>query len=453
MTISVALKREYELIGTDPGGDPCIFPRDPSNPIFVDAFDFRTKIIDDSQPTRYLAFPYVVKVGSSLVGIFSESDSHASGSNQWMIRSDDNGLTWSKVLFVDAASPSVYDTSLLSGVLGSGDTVVLKVWTIKNNAGTLQVTTQSSVSYGGNTYFMWSRPVNAPTSKLWRTGYAVVGSDIQTALFESSDGGVTWAGKSVMFAGVGKKYNEADIVNLNGSAWLAIAREDSGSLYNEVYYSYSEDDGATWSTPVLYDPLLLNGRQPNLIKVTDGSILFSSADRKSGSTSYAPDGNIIPYVYDQTGVVAYKSPLISLDPNPLTSNSSGTTGLNVSSDSHGLQTGDVVYLYGSSSVDGIPASEINTVHTITKLNNNSFSIATTTVATTGATAGGGSSVAYYCLSRFGYRTRIAGMYSSDGGQPYCIETTANSVCTVFYHRRAVDQKPIIASSSYNTINL
>ena len=457
MPITVGLKREFELIGTDLGGDPCIFPRDPSNPIFVDAFNFKTKIIDDVQPTRYLSFPFVVKIGSALVGIFSDNDAHAVGSSgQWMIRSDDDGLTWSKVKFFDAVAPTVYNTSLLQSLLAVGDSVVLKVWTIKNVAGTLTVTVQSTGTLGGNTYNLWSKAITGAGGKLWRTGYALVGGKTQTALFDSSDGGVTWVGVSVMFNDVGRYYSEADVVNLNSANWLAMVREDlSSSLYNSVYYSTSTDNGVTWSAAVLLDPLKVNGRQPNLIKTTDGNIVFSSGDRKTGSTGYSPSGIIVPYIYDTTGITVYGKPLIALGTNPMfTAGIAGSTVIRVTQNNHGYVTGDVVFIFGSVGFDGIPTAELNGFKTITFVSNNVYSFTTTTGSTTGSVTGGGSAVNVYNITRWGFRTRIAGMFSSDGGQPYTNEiSTPNYVNTVFYHRRAIDGKPIIASATLFAPNL
>lgn len=451
MAVTISIKREFELIGNDSNNNPCIFPRDPSNAIFADAFAFQTKIVDDTQPTRYLAFPFVVKINAFLVGIFSENDAHAVGSSgQWMIRSADNGATWSKVKFFDASAPTVYNTTLLQSLLAVGDSVVLKIWTIKNIAGTLNVTSQSTATLGGNTYSLWSKAIPGAAGNLWRTGYGTVGANTQSALFQSADGGVTWTGVSVMFASAGKNFSEVDIVNLNGTNWLAMAREDLNStLYNSVYYATSVDDGVTWSTPTLIDPLKVNGRQPNLIKTTDESIIFSSGDRKSGSTGYASSGVIVPYTYDTTGVTLYRKPMVTLGANPMaTSGGPGTTLVNVTQSNHGYETGDVVFIFGAVGFDGIPTAELNGFKTITRISSSVYRFSTTTGATAGGVSGGGSAVKVYNITKWGWRTRIAGMYSSDGGQPYTNEiATANYVNTVFYHRRAVDENPIIASAT------
>ena len=318
------------------------------------------------------------------------------------------------------------------------------------------MTVQSTVSFGGNTYALWSKAITGAGGVLWRTGYALVSGVTQTALFQSSDDGVTWTGVSVMFAGAGKFYSEADIVNLDGSNWIALVREDlSSSLFNSVYYSTSSDDGVTWDTPVLLDPLKVNGRQPNLIKTTDGTIIFSSGDRKSGSSGYASNGLIVPYIYDTTGVTVYSKPMASLGADPMTtSGSAGTTTINVTQSGHGYETGDVVFIFGATTFDGVPAAELNGFHTITRFNASVYQITVTTGATAGSVSGGGSAVKVYNISRWGFRTRIAGMFSSDGGQPYTNEiSTANYVNTVFYHRRAIDERPIIASATYAVVNL
>jgi hypothetical protein len=451
MPINVGLKNEFDLIATDADGDPCIFPRDPSNQIFVDAFDFKTKIVDDTQPNRYLAFPFVVKVGASLIGIFSDNEAHAVGSSgQWMIRSDDNGATWEKVKFFDAAAPTIFDTSLLVGVLSTGNSVVLKIWTIKNNAGTLDVTVQSTVSFGGNTYPLWSKSIPGASGKLWRTAYGNVSGNLETILCESSDGVVTWTGVTTIFADAGKIFTEADIVKLDGTTWYAMVREDVGDG-NPVYESISEDDGATWSSPALIPTAQINGRQPNLIKTTDGSIIFSSGDR-SGSSSYASDGSLVPFLVNTTGITVYRKPMATLGANPLTS-TSGSATINISQSAHGYATGDIVFVFGATDLNGIPAAEINGFHTITRINSTVYQITVSTTASSSG-AGGGNNIKNYNMTKWGFRTRIAGVFSTDGGQPFTNEISlSNYVNTVFYHRRAVDENPIIASATYFTTNL
>lgn len=303
MAFTIGTKREYELLGNDNNNDPCIFPRFPVNAAFVQAFDFRTKQIAEDN-SKYLAFPYIIRIGTTLVGIYSEGDSHAASDRQIMIRSDNYGLSWSSVTFFENAT-GVFNFSLLVGVLAVGATAVFKVWSVKNTAGTMAATTVSSVSYGGVTYAMWSRPVPGPGGKLYRTGYGINGADTQTALFESSDSGVTWVGKSVIFAEVGKFFNEADIVNTSGTNWMAIVREDSGAS-NPLYKSLSTDDGVTWGAATLLSTASLNGRQPNLIKMADNSIILCTSDR-SGGSGYAGSAGDQVFGFDTTGITIFRS--------------------------------------------------------------------------------------------------------------------------------------------------
>lgn len=301
MPITASVKREYEFIASDLNNDPCIFPRNTSNSVFVQAFDFKTKNIA-REPSRYLAFPFVVKLGSTFVGLHSNSDSHAAGTSQFWIKSEDDGVTWTTGLAYDASS-GVFDTSFLNGLIPNLGSVTLKVWSIQNNGGVLSLYANPTQVYGGITYALWSRVSVGPGGVLFRTGYGANGADTQTALFQSSDGGQTWTGKSVIFSTATRKYNEADIVNVTGTTWLAIVREDSGAA-NSLYSSTSTDGGVTWSAPTLL-ATTVNGRQPNLTKLTDGSIILATGDR-FGVTGYSGAGDS-SFGFDTTGITVFKT--------------------------------------------------------------------------------------------------------------------------------------------------
>jgi hypothetical protein len=363
MTVVVGVKREYEFTANDLNSDPCIFPRHPVNHVFVQAFGFATKQIAE-QDGQYLAFPYAIKIGASLIGIYSDGDAHASSDKQVMIRSDDGGLSWDSVDFYVAAVGS-FDFSLLTDLLSPGQTAVFKVWTVKNTAGVFSATANPAVVYGGLTYALWSRAVDGPSGKLYRTGYATNGADTQTALFESSDGGTTWTGKAVMFSGAGKLYNEADLVNTSGSNWLAFVREDSGAS-NPIYSATSADDGATWSAPTLLTVTSINGRQPNLTKLSDGSIILATGDRSGGSGYGGSAGDQVAG-FDTTGITVFRS------------TDNGST--------------------------------------------------------------------------WSFRTRLAPISSTDGGQPMVVETTAGRICCVYYGRKSTKTQPVIASALLDVANL
>ena len=303
MPITIGLRREFEFTGNDENNDPCLFPRHTANHVFVQAFGFRTKTIASEQP-RYLGFPFIVKLGSSLVGIYSEGDSHANSDRQIIIRSDDGGVTWQSTVFFTAAT-GAFNFSLLESLLTDGQSVLLKVWTVKNVSGVFSATQNSTVSFGGLTYALWSKAVDAPGGKLFRTGYASNGTGTQTALFESSDGGLTWVGKSVIFLSGSLLFNEADIVNTTGTNWLAVVREDSGAS-NPLYRANSTDGGDTWSAATIFPASAINGRQPNLTKMSDGSILLATGDR-SGTSGYGGSAGDQVVGFDTTGITLFRS--------------------------------------------------------------------------------------------------------------------------------------------------
>ncbi|NNP70920.1 sialidase family protein [Acinetobacter sp. Ac_5812] len=364
MPVIVGVKREYEFTGNDLNGDPCIFPRLPSNHVFVQAFDFRTKNIVVTP--EYSAFPFVDKINGAIVGICSEGPAHAQSEKQTMYVSKDNGVTWevNENFFINATMQ--FDFSLLETVMSNGDVLILKTFTIKRLNDVISATINPYISASGKNYAVWSRP-QVKAGVWYRTGYYYdsVNAVSETALFTSTDK-ENWTFKSIMFSGAGKIYTEADLVNTTGTTWIAYCREDSSSTTNPLYKSVSTDDGATWSAPVLQDVLLMDGRQPNLTKLSDGSIILATGDR-SGSSGHAGSAGDIIWGTNTTGVTVFRS-----------------------------------------------------------------------------TDGG---------STWSFRTRIAPIFSTDGGQPFVVETTPARIICVYYARRRTKDRPIISSCSLDVVNL
>lgn len=362
MPVTLGVTREYEFTGNDLNNNGCLFARDPRNSVFVQLTDFKTKRIG-SDPSRYLAFPFMTKVGSSIVGIYSDGNAHASSDRQIMVRSDDNGVTWSSAVFVQTGVDG-FNTSLLNDILPLGQSIVLKAWGIRNIGGTLNVYQVSTVVNGGVTYALWSSVIPSATAgTIYRTGYGTSSGSTQTALFQSTNGGETWEFKSLMFFGSGLSFSEAAIIRTSGNNLLAVCREDTGAS-NPLYHSTSSDDGLTWSAATLIPTSVINGRQPNLIKTTNGRYVLTTGDR--AGISGIGGGGEESFGSDKTGIA-------------LVTSSDGTN--------------------------------------------------------------------------WGNRTMLAGTYSSDGGQPFAVETTANRVCVTYYHRRGLNSLPVIACSSLNTDQL
>jgi hypothetical protein len=177
-------------------------------------------------------------------------------------------------------------------------------------------------------------------------------------LLSSTNKGETWSYVSTIFrASDSRLYSEADIVNTSGTNWLAIVREETGTD-NRLYKATSTDNGATWSAASLLTAADISGRQPNLIKMSDGSIILSTGDRV-GSSGYN-NGPILAGA-DITGISIWRS------------TDSGST--------------------------------------------------------------------------WTFRTNIAGIASTDGGQPYTNEIDTNRINIVYYAAQSYFAKPSIESVS------
>lgn len=113
----------------------------------------------------------------------------------------------------------------------------------------------------------------------------------------------------------------------------------------------------------------------NMTRQPDGSIglrygtkLFSDLGNKAAVTGDLPD-------------------------NPLTT-SAASNVVNISWTAHGLLSGHSITLAGLTSFDGIPDTELNDTHVVTRVDANNFTFTTTTAATAGGTGGGGVSGTY-----------------------------------------------------------
>lgn len=363
MPVTVVFKREYEFTGTDLRNDPCLFARDIRNHVFVQAFDFKTKIIDE-RDGQYLAFPQAMMLSGSIVGIYSDGPAHANSDRQIMFRSDDLGQTYRTTTFYENAT-GTYDFSLVADLIPSGGSAVFKVWTVRNIGGVFSAVTTTFITFGGLSYAMWSPVRTGLDGKFYRTGYANNGSGSQPAVFVSTDK-VNWTGLSVIMTGSGLLLGETDIVETASGVWLAVCREDTGDG-NPLYYARSTDNMATWSAATQYAVTAVNGRQPNLTKLSDGSLLLATGDR-SGGSGYGGSAGDQVFGFDTTGITVFR-----------------TTDM------------------------------------------------------TGAT--------------WGYRTRVAPIYSTDGGQPAVVETTPGRIDVIYYARRSTKGLPGIGSSMLNFANL
>jgi hypothetical protein len=59
--------------------------------------------------SHYKAFPASVKLGSSIVLLYSDGTAHGDSDRQYMARTDDDGRSYSEVVFVENSAPTVFD--------------------------------------------------------------------------------------------------------------------------------------------------------------------------------------------------------------------------------------------------------------------------------------------------------------------------------------------------------
>lgn len=91
-----------------------------------------------------------------------------------------------------------------------------------------------------------------------------------------------------------------------------------------------------------------------------------------------------------TNVTPLVSTLITLGTDPVATTNTSVT-IVITQTAHGLSNGATVILKGSAAVNGVPAAEINTSHTISNVTTNTYDIVIITAAT-GTGSGGGSAV-------------------------------------------------------------
>jgi hypothetical protein len=98
----------------------------------------------------------------------------------------------------------------------------------------------------------------------------------------------------------------------------------------------------------------------------------------------------------------------SVTNNCLTTGPAGSSVITCVIPNHGGVTGDGVYFAGATSLDGIQASKINTVQTITYINANTFSFTVEDVATVGGVTGGGTTIYAGFQINIGYAVGVVG---------------------------------------------
>ena len=121
-------------------------------------------------------------------------------------------------------------------------------------------------------------------------------------------------------------------------------------------------------------------------------VMFKSANASTWTADQSSDIkfqlNRAEFTTTSTSFVLNSSslPHVGLSADPLTTDS--TTSVVVYHPNHGLSDGDTAELLGAVATAGIPASEINTSHTVSNVRLDTYTIVVTTTATSNGIGGG-----------------------------------------------------------------
>jgi len=241
-------------------------------------------------PSTYCETPGLVRLQTGLLYL-TYSCGTTDGSFDHIIyyqTSTDNGATWSAQQTV-SPSPGTdpHDNALT--LLNSGKVILSYMLE------TSGLPTQTYVMIGNPTPtgIIWGNPISVSTSNFDSNGAGTTakvlelqngtlmlpiygtlsgGSYNSTAVVFSSDGGLTWGGQVTVAAGnAPNEYNEANAVQLPSGRIVMLIRHDAGTT--GYAYSYSDDNGATWSSPTNIIADSLPGR-PSIILLGYGGIFF-----------------------------------------------------------------------------------------------------------------------------------------------------------------------------------
>lgn len=252
----------------------------------------------------YNAFPGgVQRFGDYIVGIFSSGAGHANSDRQRWVKSKNGFVTFETGTFFENATLA-HDTSFLEGLISEGESANFKtVFTVKNEGGTLAPYRQATIDVSGDTYAFWGEP-KFIGDRWFGAAYRTAGGYRRAALFESTDGMVTWVYKSMIAAAGARLFGETSFDECANGDWVAVTRDDPATNIRDLYIERSTDQGATWSTPVKL-PSHVVGTQPFVKRLSNGHLMLFAGDR-TGSGGLNNVGAQQDFE-DITGVSCWKS--------------------------------------------------------------------------------------------------------------------------------------------------
>lgn len=246
---------------------------------------------------QYEDFPGLVKLqNGDLYGVWRSATGHLGPDGVIKAsRSTNNGDSWSAAttIYSEPSANLQQDNTIVQ--LANGN-ILIGFWTSQTSDGNPLVAKVLRSTDNGATWSLYASSVPIPSGYDWvvfygrmvelsaggrilATMYGLTSGRFDALLFYSDDGGATWAKLSTAATG--------NIVgNLVWTEWclipqttaghlLGVVRNDSGSTLSQIT---STDSGATWSAP----SSLFGGVSPDLLRLADGRILLSYAERQGG---------------------------------------------------------------------------------------------------------------------------------------------------------------------------
>ena len=264
--------------------------------------------------------------GDLLVAHSTVWETVPTGGRVEMIRSHDDGQTWSKPTAITRPRSGAWNIQMWSGlhVMGDGSLIMsyshlktpkrdrigpdtrdpAKIWHIGSAHSVFEGFIVRSTDHGHT----WSEPtpVLPPGGDLWVGGRPVTAPDgsalvplyfgcktflntrdpnlLVCGFVRSTDQGRTWGDLEPIATGpVG--YNEATMTVTAGGDILAVLRDGEAGPRRQFRQTLSRDNGRTWETPELID---MWGKMPDALTLPSGRILLAvgSIDCMDGNLIY-----------------------------------------------------------------------------------------------------------------------------------------------------------------------
>jgi hypothetical protein len=252
---------------------------------------------------EYNAFPGLTLLpNGDLIVVYRKGTTHTSTNGVIYYRtSADHGQIWSSETTLyssgsaDARDPEIVLLSsgklLLSFFTTNATSHVTNVYTM------LGIPTGDAVSWGSanllNTGFTQTQAESSKAIQLTNGNILlpIYGNNIgdtedSAAVVASTDGGNTWSTENTIASGTGgQEYDEANGVQLPSGRIVLIVRHDVGTAgYARVY---SDDNGATWSSPVNVISQASNEGRPTVLLLSGGGLFLLTRTNGSTPTGYA----------------------------------------------------------------------------------------------------------------------------------------------------------------------